>query len=306
MKIVLSVKDIQSAIQKHGGIENLKSSDKIAVGVGRSVSDCIVENAVFNLHKFDSDIYDGLARERRQVAEMLLEGHKHRDLKNPDKADEFFQRGFDLQEKLVNSHAHESSLINGNALLDEGINAMTNLVCGGAETAYNNANAQLGVGTSAAPSLTGTCTFTQNSKSISGASTLFNTELVVGDWIKATTSTVWYRIASIASDTSLDLERLFEETTESGVTGYNLDVSLTDLQGTVVWQGMDTGYPTFGSGQNMVFQSVYDGSTANQAWNNFGVRNGASADKNMNLKYSAEGTKSAGQTWTLNLQIDLL
>jgi hypothetical protein len=33
-----------------------------------------------------------------------------------------------------------------NLLLNEGINAMWTLICGGAETAYNNANARLGVG----------------------------------------------------------------------------------------------------------------------------------------------------------------
>ena len=38
----------------------------------------------------------------------------------------------------------------GNLLLNEGINAIWTLVCGGSETAFNNANARLGVGDSTA------------------------------------------------------------------------------------------------------------------------------------------------------------
>ena len=41
----------------------------------------------------------------------------------------------------------------GNLLLNEGINALWTLVCGGAETAYTNANARLGVGDSATAAL---------------------------------------------------------------------------------------------------------------------------------------------------------
>lgn len=36
----------------------------------------------------------------------------------------------------------------GNLLLNEGINAMWTLICGGSETAYNNTNARIGVGNS--------------------------------------------------------------------------------------------------------------------------------------------------------------
>lgn len=46
----------------------------------------------------------------------------------------------------VLSHKH-------NLLLNEGINALWTLVCGGAETAYSNANARIGVGDSATAAL---------------------------------------------------------------------------------------------------------------------------------------------------------
>lgn len=68
--------------------------------------------------------------------------------------------------------------------------------------------------------LTGTVTFTQTSDQIVGIGTLFTEELEVGDWIKPTTSTAWYRVSSIEDDTNLTLEVVFAETTESGVIGY--------------------------------------------------------------------------------------
>jgi hypothetical protein len=52
-------------------------------------------------------------------------------------------------------------------------------------------------------------------------------------------------------------------------------------------------------------RSVFGSADANYAWNEFSVRNGATADKNMNRKVEAQGTKASGQTWTLDLQITL-
>ncbi len=47
------------------------------------------------------------------------------------------------------SNAYNISVIEGNILLNEGINALWNIACGnGSETAWNNANARLGVGDS--------------------------------------------------------------------------------------------------------------------------------------------------------------
>ena len=53
--------------------------------------------------------------------------------------------------------------------------------------------------------LTGTVTFTSASKSISGSGTAFTTELVVGDYIKKSSGSDWYRVAFITSDTALTL-----------------------------------------------------------------------------------------------------
>ena len=67
--------------------------------------------------------------------------------------------------------------------------------------------------------LTGTMTFSQTSEIVVGVGTKFESELVVGEYIRATTSTVWYRIESIEDDLSLTLTEVFSETTEAGVVG---------------------------------------------------------------------------------------
>ena len=73
--------------------------------------------------------------------------------------------------------------------------------------------------------LTGTLTFTIASTAITGVGTAFTTELAERNYIRATTSTTWYKIASIESDTALTLESNFLETTETGVIGYKAKVS---------------------------------------------------------------------------------
>jgi hypothetical protein len=68
--------------------------------------------------------------------------------------------------------------------------------------------------------LTGTLTFSQTSEIVVGVGTAFEEELAEGMYIRATTSTIWYRIVSIEDDLSLTLTEVFNETTESGVVGY--------------------------------------------------------------------------------------
>ncbi len=129
----------------------------------------------------------------------------------------------------------EESEIDGNLLLNEGIAEIWDLACGlGSPTAFNNANAQLGTGTS---------------------------------------------------------------TTAAAATQ-------TDLLTAGVWMDMEATYPQRAA-ETVTFRSVFGSGDANQAWQEFSVRNGASADKNMNRKVSDQGTKASGQTWTLDLQITL-
>lgn len=137
---------------------------------------------------------------------------------------------------FARGEAFETVEIEDNILLNEGIGEMWDLVCGlGSPTAFDNSNAQLGVGDSSAA----------------------------------------------------------EAATQTG------------LQGTsTLYKGMEAGYPQR-SGQTVTFRSVFTGTEANHAWAEFSVRNGATADVNMNRKVSDQGTKASGQTWTLDLQITL-
>jgi hypothetical protein len=82
----------------------------------------------------------------------------------------------------------------------------------------------------------------------------------------------------------------------------------TDTEATFtagVKKGMMAGYPTYGTSQKMTFKASYGSGDANQAWNEFGILNAASAGKLLNRKVSAQGTKTSGQTWELTLEITL-
>jgi len=82
------------------------------------------------------------------------------------------------------------------------------------------------------------------------------------------------------------------------------DASQTDLTGTnKEYVSMDSGYPTV-SGSTVTFRSTFDGSTANFSWQEFTVRQSTSLI-NLNRKVADKGTKSSGETWTVEIQITL-
>jgi len=78
----------------------------------------------------------------------------------------------------------------------------------------------------------------------------------------------------------------------------------TDLQAATnkLYQAMEASYPQI-AGQVTTWRSVFGSADANFAWNEFTVDNGAAAGENLNRKVSAQGTKTAGQTWTVDLEI---
>ena len=80
--------------------------------------------------------------------------------------------------------------------------------------------------------------------------------------------------------------------------------SQTDLQdGGAVWKAMNASYP-IRTNQTMDFRSDFTSGEANFAWQEWGIRNGATRNKNMNRKVESLGTKSTG-TWTLTASITL-
>jgi len=80
--------------------------------------------------------------------------------------------------------------------------------------------------------------------------------------------------------------------------------SQTGLQGTnKTHEDMDSGYPQR-SGQTLKWRSTFDGNTGNHSWQEFTVVNDTDdSGTNLNRKVADKGTKSSGETWTLELQI---
>lgn len=85
------------------------------------------------------------------------------------------------------------------------------------------------------------------------------------------------------------------------------DATETDLQAAVnkLRKGMEATYPTYGSSQKVTFKSSFGGSDANWHWQEFAVFNAAAAATMLNRKVSDQGTKTAGQTWVVTLEITL-
>jgi len=79
----------------------------------------------------------------------------------------------------------------------------------------------------------------------------------------------------------------------------------TDLLAAGVWKGMMASFPTYGTSQKATWKSEFLSAEGNQSWQEFSVRNGNSANKNLNRKTSNQGTKSSGQVWELTLDITL-
>ncbi len=82
------------------------------------------------------------------------------------------------------------------------------------------------------------------------------------------------------------------------------NVSHTDLQASTnkLRKVMDSGFPTT-VGNVLTFQSTFAGSEANWAWNEWGVFNAASGGVMLSRKVEYNGTKLAGQTWVIQVQL---
>lgn len=164
-------------------------------------------------------------------AEQEKQKHGHLKLKT-----RFVIRKFADDEARRRDKPYEVSEVEGNIGLNEGIAELLDLACGlGTPTAYNNANARVGVGD-------GTAAEAATQTALQGASTAF--------------------------------------------------------------KGMDTGYPSR-SAQTVSFRGTFGGSEANFAWEEFTVDNGATPNKNLVRKVSAQGTKTSGQTWELTIQVTM-
>jgi len=75
--------------------------------------------------------------------------------------------------------------------------------------------------------------------------------------------------------------------------------------GSTSYQGMDTGYPSRSS-TTVTFYSTFGGTEAKFAWEEFTVSNANdNTGENINRKVSAQGTKAAGTTWEIEIQLTI-
>ena len=69
------------------------------------------------------------------------------------------------------------------------------------------------------------------------------------------------------------------------------------------WKAMEATYPQI-SAQKTTWRAVFGSADANYAWQEFTVVNATTdTGDNLNRKVSDQGTKAAGQTWTVDLEI---
>lgn len=141
------------------------------------------------------------------------------------------------QEHADREEYYEVSQFSKNLLLNEGIALLEDLLIGAGGTAYNNANARIGVGDSA---------------------------------------------------------------TAEGATQTSLQAASNKL-----WRGMQATYPQRSS-QTVTWRAQFASGDANYAWNEFTVVNAADdTGTNLNRKVSTQGTKTAGQVWTVDVQLTI-
>jgi len=81
--------------------------------------------------------------------------------------------------------------------------------------------------------------------------------------------------------------------------------SQTALQGgSTAFAAMEASYPAV-TNQSVAFRSVFASGVGNFAWEEWTVDNGSSANKNLNRKVSALGTKVSGTSWQLTVTITI-
>ena len=89
-----------------------------------------------------------------------------------------------------------------------------------------------------------------------------------------------------------------------GVGTSNTAADPTDagLIGTTAFASMDVGYPQR-SAQTVSWKGTFGDGTAEFAWEEFTVDNGAVGDINLNRYVTSKGTKGSGETWVLTVEI---
>lgn len=87
-----------------------------------------------------------------------------------------------------------------------------------------------------------------------------------------------------------------------GTSSIAADPTDTGLLGTTAFASMDGGYPQR-SAQTASWKGTFGDGTAEFAWEEFTVDNGAVGDVNLNRYVTSKGTKGSGETWVLTVEI---
>ena len=83
------------------------------------------------------------------------------------------------------------------------------------------------------------------------------------------------------------------------------DTQTALLGGSTGFRAMESGFPKSSGGGDDTFEaeSIFGSGDSNFAWEEFSVDNGSSPLVNLNRFVASQGTKSSGQTWTLNMKL---
>jgi len=195
---------------------------------------------------------------------------------------------------------YKKVVFRGNLGLNEGINELLKLITGvGSPTAWNAANARIGVGDSdVAEAATQTGLQAVSSRTAWTPSTA----KVLGDFVRPTSIT--------------DANVFVYECTVAGTTGtteptWPVVEGQTVVDGTVTWtcrrrktfKGMMADYPKV-ENQTAYFRSEYLNDEAVYTWKEFTIVNAADdTGKNLDRKVSDQGTKPNTETWIVTGQI---
>ena len=82
------------------------------------------------------------------------------------------------------------------------------------------------------------------------------------------------------------------------------ETTVTDFE----YVGMDTGYPTHGTDQKVVFRATFGSTQANFTWEEITARNGGGAEGspiNLNRLAQSMGTKTSGTEWIAELTLKI-
>lgn len=193
-----------------------KGRDRIAINGGVALIDHGSHRTAWKITKYDEVVFMNKVRQlRRKIGEAMVMANYWKGLKNF--VEEISYRT--LAEKLIEeaeTYAYDVACFDGNILLNEGIDELWDLGTGtGSPTAWNNANARLGVGdSSAAESASQTGLQAASNKTYKGMNSGYPTAATQkgtwqADFTGAEANYAWneFTVSNAADDTGKNLNR---------------------------------------------------------------------------------------------------